>query len=372
MKDSFYYYNGTLDDSRATRIANLYVGGVGEWNCFWSPGETFYPFVMGSQGLYSTPLDYARFLVMWLDNGMVGETQFISEEAIERTLTPVSKMSTLGSDMSYPEGFYKLEAYYGQTSILYMENSDGLPKVKVIGHSGSDGTYAWAWPEEDLIILYFTQSRGSATGIKLETKIDELLIHPEITELNDIAREKYDKYLGTYLANFGPFRNSEFTVTIQNGGLAVDIPNQLVFELVEEDDELWRFKLMNEVLISFKVDDDKVSSMFLNQSGIVFELPRGTTSTSEIYPTDMDKYLGVYETEDPNVTMSVVIHEGMLALDIPGQPIVLDLYPPDEDGLWSLRINPATAVSFIENEGKIESIVFHIPDGTQYTRKKLE
>jgi hypothetical protein len=159
----------------------------------------------------------------------------------------------------------------------------------------------------------------------------------------------------------------------QNGGLAVDIPNQLVFELEEDESNgRWRFKIMQEASISFVLDGEEVSAMVLNQSGMVFELPKGSASTEEIYPTDMDKYLGVYETEDPNITMRVVIHEGVLALDIPGQPIELDLFPPDEDGMWYLRVNPVTAVSFIELDNEIESIVFHLPDGTKYTRKRVE
>ena len=35
----------------------------------------------------------------------------------------------------------------------------------------SDGTWAWAWPELDLMILYFTQTKGGATGLQLETAI---------------------------------------------------------------------------------------------------------------------------------------------------------------------------------------------------------
>ena len=125
-------------------------------------------------------------------------------------------------------------------------------------------------------------------------------------------------------------------MTVQNGVLAVDIPNQLVFEL-EGDEPSWRFKIMPEVSISFISEGEAVSAMVFNQSGMVFELPKGTAITEEIYPTDMEKYLGEYETEDPNITMSVVIHDGMLALVIPGQPIELDLYPPNEDGLWVIK-----------------------------------
>jgi hypothetical protein len=46
------------------------------------------------------------------------------------------------------------------------------------GHSGSDATYAWAWPEQELMVLYFTQSRGSVTMSRMEAVIDSLLARP--------------------------------------------------------------------------------------------------------------------------------------------------------------------------------------------------
>jgi CubicO group peptidase (beta-lactamase class C family) len=373
MNDSFYYHTATQNDSRRDRIADLYVGGIGEWVKAWSSEEPLYPFAFGSQSLYCTPLDYARFLAMWMDEGQVEEIQVLSSEAINRTLTPVSKMSSLGSDLPYPEGFYNLEAYYGQMAIVYFNETDGVSGVEVIGHGGSDGTHAWAWPKLDLMILYFTQSRGSTSGIKLEFKIDELLIHPELRELNNRAREQYARYLGSYTANFGPFRNTEFIITIQNGALAVDIPNQLVFELDEPDEEgRWHFKLIDEIAVSFELDDNgNVTMMRLHEAGYINELPKGPP-IQESYPDDMEKYVGTYQTEDPNVTMRVVIHDDRLALDIPGQPI-LDLYPPDEEGKWYIRINPTLAVSFNESEdGRIDSLTLHLPDGTTYTRKRTD
>jgi CubicO group peptidase (beta-lactamase class C family) len=374
MNSSFYYHPATQNDSRRGRIANLYVGGIGEWVKIWSSEEPFYPFAFGSQGLYCTPVDYACFMAMLMDDGQVGGIQLLSSDAVDRTLTPISKMSSLGSDMPYPTGFYNLEAYYGQMAILFSNSTNGTPQVEVIGHSGSDGTYAWAWPELDLMILYFTQSRGGTSGIKLEPKIDELLIHSELVDINYRARERYANYLGSYTANFGPFRNTEFVVTVQNGGLAVDIPNQLVFELEEPDEEgRWHFKLMEEVAVSFELDDGgNVTAMKLHEAGYTFELPRGPPPEEEIYPEDMERYVGVYQTEEPNVTMKVVIHDGRLALEIPGQPIELELYPPDEEGKWYIRVNPTVAVSFNEaDDGRIDSLTLHLPDGTTYTRKRI-
>ena len=374
MNGSFYYNPATLNDSRKDRIPSLYLGGVGEWLKIWSPEEPLYPYAFGSQSLYCTPIDYARFLAILMDDGKVGGSRLLSPEAIGRTLTPVTKMSNLGSDAPYPTSFNGLEAYYGQMAILFANGTAPEPKVEVIGHSGSDGTYAWAWPDEDLMILYFTQSRLSTSGIKLESRIDELLVHPELQEINAAVREEYADYLGEYTANFGPFKNAAFTVTAQNGRLALDIPNQLVYELDDPDEDgLMRFSTSEEVAVSFVLDDNgNVTTLLLHQAGYVFELTRGSPTQKEVYPEDMDRYVGIYETEDPNVTMGVVIVEGRLALDIPGQPAALELYPPDENGIWNLRVNPTIAIGFNESEeGEVLSLNLYLPDGTVLTRSRI-
>ena len=374
MNGSFYYHPATQNDSRRDRIADLYVGGIGEWVKAWSSEEPFYPFAFGSQSLYCTPVDYARFLAMWMDDGLVGGMQVLSSDAVNRTLTPVSKMSSLGSDMPYPTGFFNLETYYGQMAILFSNSTTGIHEVEVIGHSGSDGTYAWAWPELDLVILYFTQSRGSTSGIKLESKIDELLIHPELEELNNRAREQYASYLGSYTANYGPFRNAEFVVTVQNGYLSLDIPNQIIYELKEPDEEgKWYFKITDQIAISFTFDEWRnVTGMKLHQAGYSFELPKGLPPEDDEYPEDMEKYVGFYQTEDPNVTVEVLVNEGRLALNVTGQPTLLELYPPDDEGKWYIRFNPTIAISFNETEDdRVTSFTAHLPDGTTLLRPRM-
>ena len=56
----------------------------------------------------------------------------------------------------------------------------------ILGYSGSDGTIAWAWPERDLMILYFTQSRGTRTGLEVEEVLGEL---PDIFRCVLVMRE---------------------------------------------------------------------------------------------------------------------------------------------------------------------------------------
>src|SRR5262245_28890767 len=104
MTDSFY--PAKAEDPRKQRQASLYVGAPGKWTRFWKAGgDPMYPFAWGSQTLYSTPADYARFLTLWMDGGKVRGKQVLSKEAVTRLLTPVSLMTVLGGDALFPTGF---------------------------------------------------------------------------------------------------------------------------------------------------------------------------------------------------------------------------------------------------------------------------
>jgi CubicO group peptidase (beta-lactamase class C family) len=378
MNDTFYAHE--VSDDRAQRMAALYVGGVGTWTKFWQPGtEPFYPFAWGSQTLYSTPRDYAAFLAMWLDQGKVAGKQLLSREAIARTLTPVSPMTSLGSNMRAPTFFPGLEVYYGQASVLHVETA-ALPDAApvVIGHSGSDGTCAWAWPGLDLMVLYFTQSRGGLSVLRLEEEIDRLLVHPERAASAAEMPAEYKPYLGTYVANFGPFRDVEFTVLFKSGHLAVDIPGQLVFELKEPDEEgKWYFAMTDEIAVSFERDEaGDVTGMKLYQSGMTFELPKGKAERKPEPPLDMElvgKYIGAYWNEEAGQNVHVLIQNERLAVEAPGQPVAFELYPPDENGLWALRFNAMVRLRFDEDEdGRIVSFTVLLPDGTEVVRPRVD
>ncbi|MCH2183423.1 MAG: beta-lactamase family protein [Mariniblastus sp.] len=165
------------DDPRVDRVAAKHAGGLGRWKPFWRwEGKPYFAFPMFAQGSYSTPRDYARFLAMISDGGVVDGQRLLSEAAIKRILTPASRTTM-------PTGFARLNSSYGQLMHLY----DREGEVNVFGHSGSDGTYAWAWPAEDLMVLYFTQSRGSGTMFRMEAVIDSLLARP-IPNADDSSR----------------------------------------------------------------------------------------------------------------------------------------------------------------------------------------
>jgi len=257
MNDTFYV---TEPEAPLDRFASLYIGTPGSWQKWWMPGEPFYPFAWGSQSLYSTPTDYAKFLSMLMNAGTYKGRRILSEDAVDRILTSVSIMTRLGSDLPALTGFPFTEVYYGQMSVLNV-SSDG--QLQVFGHSGSDGTWAWAFPEHDMMVLYFTQSRGQVTGIRLETDLDRLLVHPEYTPPPEIA-EKYKPYLGTYISESAASRGEEFTVLIHNEHLGFDIPGLFIFELKDPVEERgrWYFQL-----------DDQLSIQFIrDRSGDIAEL----------------------------------------------------------------------------------------------------
>ncbi len=164
------------DASVAARIPSAYSGGTGAWNQHWQPSDPpIFPLFLTSQSLYSTTTDYARFLELWMDGGLAGDRRLLSTEAVERALTPNQRLR------DYPPTIEGLDTHYGQQWVVYSKAvSEGPPRRVLFGHNGSDGTWAWAWPEQDLMVLFFTQSRGTLAGISLEGALQVLLVDQKL------------------------------------------------------------------------------------------------------------------------------------------------------------------------------------------------
>jgi putative CocE/NonD family hydrolase len=377
MQDTLYGIDA--EDPRFGRFASLYVGSPGNWQKFWQPtGAAFYPFAWGSQTLYSTPLDYARFLFMWMDGGKVGDEELLSPAAIERTLTPASEMSALGSAQRMPCGFPGLETFYGQQSVLHAppgEPGETLPQVAtVIGHSGSDGTWAWAWPERDLVVLYFTQARGQATGLRLAADIDRLLIHPREATAEADTPEAYRPYLGTYVANFARFRNEKWKVLFRDGHLALDIPSQMIVDLDDADDQgRWYFEGTRQVFLTFdRGAGSEVEILRMHQGPIELLAPReGVELGEEMDPDELARYVGEYHAAAQDITATVLIQNNRLAIDWPGETLY-PMHPPDAQGVWVFLASDAWRVTFEEDDaGEITSLVYAQP-GAEIPMRRVE
>jgi CubicO group peptidase (beta-lactamase class C family) len=373
MADSFYPTKA--DDPRQSRIASLYFGSPYNWNRLWKAGgQPMYPFAWGSQTLYSTPTDYARFLSMWLDGGKVADKQILSSEALKRILTPTSPMSMLGSDAAFPTGFGGIKAFYGQMSVLHATgDKPGNAKVIAFGHSGSDGTVAWAFPASDLIVCYFTQSRGQMTTIRLESVLDRELINGG--KPRAMAPEALKPYLGTYYANFGYYKNTPFKVVFQNGNLALDIPDQLVFELTDPDKDGRRaFVISDKISIGFVKDSEgKVVSMNLKQAGFSFDLPIKPVKLEVLKKEAVEKYLGKYRREEDDVIVEVIFKDGIVKTSIPTTGMEVELTPSADMKSWGVRAVPGNVVTFQEGkDGAVVSFTVEVPGGKKFIRKRLE
>jgi len=363
MGDSFYYL--AKDDPRRGAIASVYMGSPGNWSLLHDPAAgPLYPFAWGSQSLYSTTVDYARFLAMWMDGGVVGEQVVLSPEAIARTLTAKSEMSMLGSTMRFPTSFRGLEVYYGQMAVLHLPvGSKGEGAATIVGHSGSDGTIAWGWPKQDLMILLFTQSRGGSAVLRLEESIDRLLIAPEAYAKEPAVPAELRPLLGSYIANWKNYLDEEFTVVWRNGQLALDVPSELIYELrPSATPDEWNYAIKPSVTFRFERDGEgKVDCLTFLEKGLKLETPRkGSARAVAVAARDrLDeksaaKYLGEYREATAGHTFTLVVDRGSLALR-EGEGMLLHLWKEPGSDKWRVRANPKVHFTFAEKEGRIIS-----------------
>jgi CubicO group peptidase (beta-lactamase class C family) len=143
MKDTSC--NSFRDDPRRPRVSCTYrlMSGV-FWKYWDNSMKQAASYFRGSGGVYSTTSDYTKFLAMWMDEGSAKNIRFLRPETVHKALTR-SPHTNKGN-----EGYgYHWEIFNAE--------------LGAFGHRGSDGTLAIAVPKDDLMLLYFTQSRGNKT-----------------------------------------------------------------------------------------------------------------------------------------------------------------------------------------------------------------
>jgi len=133
------------DSTWANRMNSTHVwdddGGLRR---YWdSSQDQSSPWFRASGGMYSTVFDYARWLEVWMNGGRIGETVLLSPATVTTVLTPV------------------LSPQYGLHMRVMPRPGDDTSAPPPFGHSGSDGTWAMAFPSQNAVVLVFTQSRGT-------------------------------------------------------------------------------------------------------------------------------------------------------------------------------------------------------------------
>jgi CubicO group peptidase (beta-lactamase class C family) len=207
------------------RVSSNHAGTAATWHKYWDNQDPpFFPFFLGAAGMYSTTLDYARFLAMWMDHGRGSAAPILTDAAVRRALAPAAPMTHGGE--RYPTRFPgDVQAKYGQHWIIF----DGIPltgesPLPVFGHSGSDGTAAWAFPDRDLMVLLFTQSRGGIAVIRAERFVGPVagLVAPSVPTLSALPDTEVSPLLGAYK---GP--NGYVYAVRQRGRVALQQPEGL-------------------------------------------------------------------------------------------------------------------------------------------------
>jgi len=213
------------------RGCSKYLGSRGNWSRFWSTDQPpLFPFFLGSQGLYSTLTDYAKFLDLYLHGGKVGGKSLLGESLVRKTLTPGP--FPLGS----PTGLHELRADYGCLMQLWTgpaEEGDARELV-AFGHTGSDGTHAWAFPEQNAMALYFTQSRGTMSGTRVEAALGELFLGVPVAVAQPAP--PMEEYLGYYWENA---EDDYRAIVMDQGSLALEVPGRAVVALGFVSGDRW-------------------------------------------------------------------------------------------------------------------------------------
>jgi CubicO group peptidase (beta-lactamase class C family) len=304
----------------------------------------------------SNVLDMAQWLRLQLGYGEYEGRRLISEESLRETWTiQIDITESIGYGMGW-----MIREWEGQPVIEHGGNVDGFSAQVAL------------LPESNLGFVLLTNASASPLPPQTINMVWDTLLKEETTDTG--TSEDYQPYIGKYIANFGQFQDTIFTVLVQNDRLAVDVPGQQVFELKEPDEEgKWYFAITNDVAISFERDEaDNVVGMKMYQAGMTFDLPKeGVEIAAEIPLDELQKYLGSYRSEELKLTVEVLIQNNRLAVDAPGQ-MVYELYPPDEDGMWVFRVTPDISVRFNETPtGQVDSLTMY-QAGMEYIMPQIE
>ena len=293
----------------------------------------------------SSVRDISRWVLFQLGRGEIDGSRLLSEATHAETWTKASEMS---DEIGYGLG-WMLREWQGKRVIEHAGGIDGFTaEVAML-------------PDDGIGMVLLTNQFASPLQ-DMSRSIVFRGLEGDISEPADLAApEDFTRFTGTYIANFGQFKNTQMKVQVQNGRLAVDVPGQMIFEMRPPDENGKRpFVISDAIALRFNENEaGEICSMTFFQGGATFECFReGQQAPVEIDLAKAQEYLGVYHLDVPgqNVDVTVIIQNNRLAIDHPGQ-MVFELHPPDEDGWMAFRITDTIHVRFDRDEaGKVASI----------------
>ncbi len=153
----------------------------GNWNIRFDNSEfPIAQYFQPSTGLLSTAIDYANFMSMMLHGGRFGTRQLLSPAAVKLATSPHSEYVYDAASLFVLRNQRETWRFYGLHWNVLTDKYGlipGLASSGSFGHGGVQGTYAGADPQQDLIFIYLTQSRGHQTRWRFVN-----LVHAAIVE----------------------------------------------------------------------------------------------------------------------------------------------------------------------------------------------
>jgi CubicO group peptidase (beta-lactamase class C family) len=299
----------------------------------------------------STVMDMTKWVRFLLARGEVNGKPLIRAETLAETWT---RQIAMNAGMGYGMG-WMLREWRGQP---VMQHGGSVP-----GHTAMVALL----PKSELGIVVLVNQDSSVLADTAVSLASDILLG-NVPPQSQTSRNAGDlsPYLGRYIANFAAFSNEIFTVQKREGGLALDIPSQMVFALNPPDAQgLWQFTLTDQISVSFRRNGaGEVVALNVHQQGMKIEaLREGVVEEPEIDPARLQKYLGTYKA-DTGLDITTFIQNQRLAIRVRGTT-VLDLHPPDANGRWAARANAEIAVVFDESDtGAVTGLRFFRPGGT--------
>lgn len=168
---------------------------------------------------------------------------------------------------------------------------------------------------------------------------------------NTAVPEEYQPMIGRYRGPRGVFE-----VLVQNNRLAVDIPDRMIFELREPDEEgRWYFVLTQDVHIIFPKENggDVTGMTLINMPRI----PKRTTENLDLsgVPEEFRPYCGTYPIPGQGDIRIVFRKKGLNIIYPPNT--VLELNGPDDEGRWKPE-RGTDRISFVrDEEGAVRAII---------------
>ena len=149
MSDTFFY----VPEDKGARLAEAVYGQLSLPK---QPGAM----LSAGGGLVSSTRDYAQFGLMLINKGRYKGEQIISEETLQRMISPY-----IGQDVGRQYFFYKDKGDFGLGFGLVPINSESPQSDLTYGWGGYAGTEFWVDPANGFFVVYMIQAHSVPGGL---------------------------------------------------------------------------------------------------------------------------------------------------------------------------------------------------------------